>query len=299
MNKDRLKEEILTQSLESEFRGCDILKVLRNKGVSFNPNYVYTILKEMEESGILRSRWVGGNGGLRSHYYYLSSTGNAALKDCLRNSLNLLMASYIRSNLDLDSAGFIFVAGKVFSEIGVELNNTREVKPVIAIPDYDPLTCYPKMFTTAARLFSECNVYVIKPPSMKLYTTDGLDSVIFMDGYRYKMPIESDFADYLYVIGVPMYVSLANLVKEFYRVVKKGKTRGQRGQVILQMSNVMTFEKAPQFPFFSEYVSRMFYELDGKDQRVSIREVEEIFEEHFSEVRNVDVLGCTYIYGKT
>src|SRR5438132_314907 len=72
MNKEALKRLIIRILIDREISGYDAYKELVTKGIRLRSNYLYMILSEMRDKGLLKARWVENQRGPRKHLYSLS-----------------------------------------------------------------------------------------------------------------------------------------------------------------------------------------------------------------------------------
>lgn len=290
MKKDELKRLIIRMLLEREVYGYEISKELSMKGVKLRPNYVYTILNEMEKRGLLKGKWVKNPTGPRRHFYSLSEKGEEEFRRMIKEALNLLMGAYIRFNLTIqDFSGFIRMAEGFATALGAPVPTTEKIRFVLVIPYYDPLICYPFIYNIC-EFFPNSSIYIVKPPELKIYEQGP--NLTLLDGWRHDIPLKDDFADFLMVMGFPKRISEHEAIREWARVLK------DVGHIIIQVSNVMIEEKAPRYPLFSEFVAKLYYDVYDEDRTISIERVKRLLLRYFNEVKDMEALDATLFYAK-
>ena len=278
-------------SEEEEICGYDLWKRLTSKGVKCHSNHLYVVLKDMEKEGILKGRWVeeGNHNGVKKHLYSMGKEGKEAMDSALRDSLSLLMTSYLNEMRQVkDYSGFAKVIVQASLQLGLPIPSKGE-RIVLSVPYHDPLTCYQIIFSLTDS-FPNSSVYLVTPPRMEIYETRP--NLTVLHGWRYDMPLKDGFADFLILEGFPSQVPEDETIRECMRVLKEG------GNFVVQVKNTMVEERAPEFPFFSEYVEKLYYELFQQDRKISREKVAAIFPRYFKGRTETDIMGTTMFYGK-
>ena len=279
-------------SEEEEIYGYDLWKKLSLKGIKCHTNHLYVVLKEMEKKGILKGRWVdeGGHGGAKRHLYSIGSKGREAINSSLKDSLNLLMTSYLNHMRQVkDFSGFVKVLVQASIQLSLPVPAEGD-RIVLAVPYHDPLTCYQLIFSMTDS-FPYSSVYLVTPPKMEIF--EQRSNMTVLHGWRYDIPLRDGFADFVILEGFPSQTSEEETIAECARVLKEG------GNFVAQIKNTMVEEKVPEFPFFSEYVEMLYYELFEQDRKVSTDKLRTVLSTHFTDVKDTDINGTTMFYGKT
>ena len=289
LKKDRLKMLITRMVLEREVNGYEVVKELSLKGIQLRSNYVYKVLLEMERDGQIKGRWLANRNGPRKHVYSLTDHGLKEFRLLIKDSLDLLMRAFNHVNVGFGDR--LSVAGNtkaVLKSLGVPIRSSKDLKVVFAIAGYDPLICYPSDFYAASEIFPDAAIHIVKPPEVIL--GESKRNLTLLDGFRHDMPFKDDFADYLILEGFPKYVSEERTIRECIRVLKP------EGHLIIRVLDVMIEEKAPSFPHFGDYVSKLFYDLDGRDRMISIERVANTLTRQFAQTNETRVSGSTFLY---
>lgn len=276
-----------------EYNGYEVMKQLANEGVRLRSNYIYMVLTEMEEKGMLKGRWNENAEGPRKHFHSLSEDGVTEYRRRQRGSLDFLMGTYIRTNFSrTDLPGLIQTYGRfvaqVLDTLDVPSPNMQGVRFVVTVPYCDPLTYHPIEYYAMSESFPKASVYLVKPKEMKLY--EERPNLFLVDGFRHDIPLKDVFADFLYLRGFPKCVSEDNCLRECLRVLKSD------GHLIVQLSTIMTQEKSPVCPSFSEFLSRLFYDVYEQDRVVSLDAAKSLLSNHFKKVRDIESCGNIYLY---
>lgn len=278
---------------EQEASGSELLKQLSAKGVKTWPNHVYASLARMESEGLLKSRWIKSprRGLRRRHVYSLSGKGQKEFRKLMKDSVGLLMSEFVRSNLRVrELSEHSMAIGSLISIAGVP-PPSGDAKVVVALPNPDPLICYPVNFLALSDLIPDTVIYVVKPPGIN-FQLDPRPNLTFLDGWRREMPLREGFADYLSLDGFPEEVSEEETIKECARVLKDD------GHLVIMIPSVMTEEKRPRHMSFQEFVLEQYYSFYGDDRMVSVARVKELLLGYFKEVKDVDVYDDVLLYAR-
>jgi DNA-binding PadR family transcriptional regulator len=278
-----------------ESNGYDVMKQLASEGVSLPSNYVYTVLSEMEDEKLLAGRWQDSEKGPRKHFFTLSEAGQTEYRKRQKDSLDFLMGTYVKTNFSrADLPSLIKTYAKflkqVYYALGARFPEAVGTKLVMAVPYFDPLTYHPIEYYSMSEAFPNASLYLIKPTEMKVY--ESRTNFQVADGFRHDMPLRDGFADHLYLRGFPKSVDEKKTVDECLRVL------GKDGDLVVQLSNIMTQEKSPLCPSFSEFLSRLFYDLYDQDRIVSLEDAKEILSTRFKKVKDIESCGNTYLYAR-
>ena len=289
LKKDRLKMLITRMVLERDVNGYEVVKELSLKGIHLRSNYVYKVLLEMERDGLIKGRWVLNKNGPKKHLYSLTDGGLKEFRLLIKDSLDLLMRAFNHVNVGFGDP--MSLAGNikaVLKSLGVPIRSSKDLKVVFAIAGYDPLICYPSDFYAASEIFPGAAIHIVKPPEVVM--GEAKRNLTLLDGFRHDMPFKDDFSDYLILEGFPKYVSEDSTIKECMRVMKP------EGHLIIRVLDMMIEERAPSFPHFGDYVSKLFYDLDGRDRMISIQQVANTLTRNFTQIRETQVSGSTFLY---
>ncbi len=288
--KDIERNVLNVLSEEEEIHGYDLWKRLSSKGIKCHSNHLYIILKEMEEKGLLKGRWEENgkniNGG-RRHLYSMGREGTEALNSSLMESLSLLMTSYVNyMRHKEDFTGFGKVVIDAFTQLDSPLPKEGEIV-VLALSYHDPLTCYQLIFSLTD-LFPRNAIYVVTPPGMEIF--ERRRNMTVLQGWRYDIPLKDGFTDYVIIEGFPSQVSEDETIDEAMRILRSG------GKFVAQVKNTMVKEKRPEYPFFSEYVEELYYQLFKQDSEISVENIEKILTKYSRNQKSTDMMGTTVFY---
>lgn len=278
-------------SEEEEICGYELWKRMSSKGIKCHSNHLYVVLKDMEKEGILKGRWVEreNHSGARKHLYSIGKEGKDVMNSILKDSLSVLMTSYVNEMRQLnDYSGFASVIAQASVQLGLP-TPAEDEKIVLSIPYHDPLTCYQLIFSLTDS-FPNSSLYLVTPPKMEIY--ESRPNMTVLHGWRHDMPLKDEFADLVILEGFPYQVSEEETIRECFRVLKEG------GNLVVQVKNTMVEEREPEFPFFSEYVEKLYYELFQQDRKISREKVASILQRYFKKQTEANIMGTTVFYGK-
>src|SRR5438445_13819 len=122
MNKEAVKRLIIRILIDREISGYDAYKELVTKGIRLRSNYLYMILSEMRDKGLLKARWVENQRGPRKHLYSLSDGGHEEFREQVRDSLSVIMDAFVHANLNAqDLPDHVKVFKGALARFGIQL----------------------------------------------------------------------------------------------------------------------------------------------------------------------------------
>src|SRR3989442_5293998 len=288
MNKEALKRLIIRILIDREISGYDAYKELVTKGIRLRSNYLYMILSEMRNNGLLKARWVENEKRPRKHLYSLSEGGQEEFREQVRDSLNVIMDAFIHANLNAqDLPDHVNVFKGALARFGIAPPGEGD-KFVYTSPSFDPLVCYPLGIRLLSEMYPTSSLFVVKPAGVKFY--DDRPNVTFVDGRRHDMPLKDGFADYLMLEGFPRAAPETKTILECARVLN------DRGHLIVRVPGVMVEENKPRFNNFAEFALKQYYDNTGRDRIVSITRVRSLLGACFGKVVEAEVRGNLVMY---
>lgn len=290
METSRLRRVILRLLIDRELSGYDIWKELSAKGIKVRTNYLYMILADMGERGLLKGSWVENRKGPRRHLYSISRKGEDDFRGFLREAVGFVMDAFVHENMNArDIPDHVESVRGFFRTIDLPAP-TAGKSLVVTTPSFDPLICHPVSFLVFSEAFPGTSIWVVRPPGQSFY--GERPNLTFLDGSRHDMPLKDGFADYLLLEGFPAGVSEEDTLAECARVVKSG------GQLIVRVPSVMTEEKRPKFSNLAEFTSKLFYDFSGQDRVISVERVKQLMSRHSGNVKGMVDRGSAVIYGQ-
>ena len=288
MNKEALKRLIIRILIDREISGYDAYKELVTKGIRLRSNYLYMILSEMRDKGLLKARWVENQRGPRKHLYSLSDGGHEEFREQVRDSLSVIMDAFVHANLNAqDLPDHVKVFKGALARFGIQPPG-RGDKFVYTSPSFDPLVCYPLGIRLLSETYPTTSLVVVKPPGVKFY--DDRPNVTFVDGRRHDMPLRDGFAGYLMLEGFPRAAPEMKTILECARVLN------DRGHLLIRVPSVMLEESRPRFGNFAEFALKQYYDISDQDRMVSLARVKSLLGESFGKLIEADVRGNLVLY---
>ncbi len=288
MNKEGLKRLIIRILIDREISGYDAYKELLTKGVRVRSNYLYMILSEMRNNGLLKARWVENGKGPRKHLYSLSGKGEEEFRQLVRESLNVIADAFVHANLNAqDLPDHVNVFQLSLARFGIPPPGDGN-KFVYTAPSFDPLVCYPLGLRLLSEMFPTSSLFVVKPAGVKFY--DDRPNVTFVDGRRHDMPLKDGFADYLMLEGFPRAAPETKTILECVRVLN------DRGHLIIRVPSVMMEENKPRFGNFAEFALKQYYDNSEQDRMVSVVRIRSLLATFFGKLMEVEVRGNLVMY---
>ncbi len=282
IRKLEIEEFVLRALIGREMHGYEIIGELKRMGINSGHNYVYTILANMERRGSLTGRWEGNRTRRPSrHFYRLSEQGRQELDTKVRDAVDLIMALF----LSRAPMGSPRTFERICSKLGAPLPKGRLV---IAASDCNPAV---SLQLYAHRLIGDlpgANVYLVKPPDLRFHLQPTGATVL--DGRRDNLPFKDEFADSLFLLGIPSYASEEKTLNECARVLNRS------GSLLVKQPNTLTTDRAPRQITGYEYFGKLFYEIYDRDKTVSIGELIKLLSNRFETVKDGVFGGSTWLY---
>lgn len=262
--------------------GQEILAELQLMGIRTGPNYLYEILAEMEDEGLLKGRWAPNPIGKPDrHYYSLAEGGKKELDRMVRDSIDLISEMVLMRRMRESPR----MLTEVLSKLGSPLPRGRLV---VALPDGDPGLAYWLHLHSLVGNLREVSLYVVKPPDGRF--RDPPPGVTVLDGRRNDLPLKDGFADFLLVSGLPRDSPLEAAAKEFARVLNPA------GHLLLRQSNSFTEDRAPRYMTGYEHWANLVYEVYDRDKTVNVRALLRVLSKSFRSVNDEIIGGSTWVH---
>lgn len=285
IRKLEIEDFVLRALIGREMHGYEIIGELQRMGIRSGYNYVYTVLSEMERRGALSGRWEGNRTRRPSrHFYRLSEQGKQELQMKVRDAVDLIMALFLSSA----PMGSPKTFERICSKLGAPLPKGRLV---IAASDCNPAVSLQLYAHRLIGNLPDAAVYLVKPPELRFHEQPTGATVL--DGRRNNLPFKDEFADSLFLLGIPSYASEEETVEECARVLNRN------GGLLVKQPNTLTTDRTPRQITGYEYFGKLFYEIYDRDKTVSIRELMKLLSNRFKTVKDGVFGGSTWLYAHT
>jgi PadR family transcriptional regulator PadR len=279
MEKMRLKMMILEILKNQELHGYEICRRLAASGVDIQLGYLYRVLSEMKNEGLVKSYWQESGQGPHKKVYDLNLGGKQALslklKDAIR-TIHDFYGDYLAQAIPAET-GLLTWEKAIIGDKAPNVIVFVMTRPSVFI-------MYKMVLEYYSRKKGEKQIYLIKGQDLELDL--NLTTLICLSGSHTDIPLKDDFADITVAFDPPRPKLLHETIDEFHRVTKSN------GIAVLGFPNVEEHKDPLSIGAFLE---RIEYDLgeDNVDREV----IESSFKRSFRNVRTAQILNFTFFIG--
>lgn len=264
-----------------EMHGYEIGRQLSSEGISGQLSYIYQVLSEMKNEGLIKSYWKRSPNGPKIKVYGLDTSGWQELQVTLKNLASSVHEFYIDYLARLPPEKWLLKWERMITDMGPDLQSKTIV--FVAAKTY-ALKAYRYALEYASQKIGR-DIYLItdKPSDFNL----NLKNLVVMSGRHYEIPLRTDFADIILAFDPPVPKALHDSVAEFNRVARK------EGVAAIGYPNIETEDPLT----IGAFIEKIHYDLntsDFPDEKTIIS----TFEKHFHTVRKVKAADFTFYIGK-
>jgi DNA-binding PadR family transcriptional regulator len=213
MRTDVLKRKILQMFNDNEFHGYDISKKLAKDSKEIELSRLYRVLNDMAREGFLVGRWEKSERGPRKKVYSLDTKGIEEREKMLLDAIEIVHNHYDQYIMSLPREYSVFeiLVSKMVKEMEGEPNI------VYIAPFFSNI--HHRMISTILDYLPGASVYLVMPKNEEI----SLDtpSLIQMEGFFSDIPLKNQYADLLFVTGVPPVNSVDKSIEEWKRCLKE------------------------------------------------------------------------------
>ena len=214
MKKRELKRSIVLMIRNRQVYGYDLQKLLAAQGAPIQLSYLYKILKEMSQEGLLESKLIPGKKGPQRRSYHLTRSGKKELGRVFGEATELIHDLYEDYILSLPPKYF----SDRFSKMMKEVYGNRETAALLIS---EPLSPVHRAYLEAiAGRDGAKKTYLIKSGTIR--SDVDLPNLTVLDGTFEDIPLKDNSLDAMIVVDIQDAVNLRGSCKEFRRVLKPG-----------------------------------------------------------------------------
>jgi DNA-binding PadR family transcriptional regulator len=281
MKKHDLKVSILRFLMLREMHGYEIGRQLSNDGVGSQLSYVYQVLSEMKNEGLIKSYWKRSNSGPKIKVYGLETRGWQELQATLKNLVNNVHEFYIDYLARLPPEQWLLKWERMITDIVPDLPSKTIV--FVAAKAY-ALKAYRYALEFTCQKTGR-DIYLITDKSSDLNL--NLRNLVTMSGSHAEIPLRADFADVVLAFDPPKPKTLNESVAEFSRVVRRDGAAAI-GYPSIEKEDPLTI---------GAFIEKIHYELDASDFPDD-KTIVTSFEKCFQTVTKMQAADFTFFIGR-
>jgi len=214
MRKRELKRAIVRIVWDREVYGYELRGLLAAGGTTVQLSYLYTLLKEMTQDGLLESRVASGDRGPAKRMYRLAPKGRRELGHVFGEATELIHEAYEDYVSRLPRHAF---ADRFHEMMGHVYGKRASVAFVIS----EPLThLHRDLLETLCSRPTGKRTYLVKPPGMRVDIIHP--GLTVLDGTFDDIPLKDASLDGMIVVDIQDAHNMKRCCAEFRRVLRDG-----------------------------------------------------------------------------
>lgn len=203
MQKKELQVAIVKTLRNEGMHGYRIKGELEKEGISISHTNLYSVLREMEEGGLVKSLWETSPYGPQKRVYLLDKKGKEGLRRILGEAISVIFGFYSE-----------YIVPRIFDlmEVSVSDNFCYVFFEHFATVDKTVLK-------QLCQKFPDQKIFYVKPKSYDIHFE--AENLVRLDGNLENIPLKDEFLDAIGVLDISR-GNIKTAVKEYWRVLKKG-----------------------------------------------------------------------------
>jgi PadR family transcriptional regulator PadR len=278
--KNELRKTILELFSSKDMYGYEVKKRIELDGEKIEATRIYTILKELNDEGLIIDRWERSSSGPRRRIYSLDEKGRDALKANLLEAISLVhkhYGQYLKS---------LYPKVDIISDVLNLLNKGMDGKKNIGYftnQNYGMLNIW---ISKHQQIMPEGRIYLIKPRSVDI--TQDFQNVDILSGNYEDIPLKDGFTDILLIIDLPEEEQLEASIKEWHRVLSP------EGNLGIITPTVLVNERVDPISI-GDYVEKHEHEILGQSNYIDGEYLKKELRKFFNNVEDQKIVHMTFI----
>jgi DNA-binding PadR family transcriptional regulator len=282
MKKDDLKTSILKILMLRELHGYEIGKHLASKGESGQMSYIYQILSEMKNEGLIKKIWLKGLAGPKRKVYSLDTGGWQELQATLRKLVDDVHEFYMDYLARLPPEKWLLKWERMITDIIPDLSK----KTIVFVTTRPNIKAYQfALEYYCEKIKGDCYLITNKSELLNLY----MKNLVVMNGDHANIPLRKDFVDIVIAFDPPKPEVLSDSIREFCRIIN------DEGVAAIGYPNI---EEQEDPLTVGAFIERIQYGLD-KYESINISLLRSTFETCFQSTTSNKTADFTFFIGKT
>ncbi|MCK5139597.1 MAG: helix-turn-helix transcriptional regulator [Thermodesulfovibrionia bacterium] len=278
--KNDLKKTILNLFSVKDMYGYEVIKKVEINGEKIDAPRIYTILKELNNEGLLVDHWERSQTGPRRRIYSLAEKGREALLEQLLEAI-----SYVHHNYGVYLAS-LYPKIDLVGDILTPLLKGKNGKINIGYFTNKNYGMNNYVLSRLQQMMPEANIFLIKPRSVDI--TTKIENVEILSGRYEEFTLKDGFADVLVIVDLPEEEQIEPAIKEWHRVISP------EGRLAIMTPSVLVKKRGDPISI-GDYVEKHEHEVFGQSNHVDGEYLKKILGGFFDEVEEKIVVHMTVI----
>jgi len=281
--KNDLKKTILNLFSIKDMYGYEVIKNIEINGKKIEAPRIYTILKELNNEGLLMDHWERSKTGPRRRIYSLAEKGKEALQEHLLEAI-----SFVHHNYGIYLASLypkVDLIGDILTPLLKGIDGEINI-------GYFTNQNYVMNNILLARLQSmmpQANIFLIKPRSVEI--TKNIKNVEILSGRYEEFSLKDGFADVLMIVDLPDDGIIGSAIKEWHRVLSP------EGRLGIMTPSVLVKKREDPISI-GDYVEKYEHEIRGQSNYIEGECLKKGLSEFFDEVEDKTIVHMTIVTAK-
>ncbi len=281
--KNDLRKTILELFSSKDMYGYEVKKRIELDGEKIEATRIYTILKELNDEGLIIDRWERSSSGPRRRIYSLDEKGRDALKENLLEAISLVHKHYGEYLMSLYPK--VDIVGDILNRLLKGMDGQKNI--VYFTNQYYGMNTM--MISRIQQMMPEGRVYLIKPRSVDI--TQDFQNVDIFSGNYGDIPLKDGFADILLIIDLPEEEQVEASIKEWHRVLSPEGSLGIITPSVLVKKRVDPID-------IGDYVEKHEHEVLGQSNYIEGEFLKKELRKLFNKVEDQKIIHMTFINAK-
>ncbi len=260
MRRDVLERTILRTLHGKELHGYVIQHELTLAGADLDVGNLYRVLRGMEATGLVRSRWAESRRGPKKRLYSVGPEGRRRREAMLREAIFALLQEY---------------ADYLTAHVGPPAEDLEGTIVVVTSPFFDPVR--QSILRRISGRLVHGRLYLVKPPEVS-FETDRRRVTVLTGSHRH-IPLGDAAASGVIFNDIPAGAEMGEAIDEALRVLRPGGW--------LSVATLFPERPAEDPVELSTYLFRLMADLFGNIPTVKPDELEARLRERFRSVRRI------------
>lgn len=278
--KNDLKKTILNLFSIKDMYGYEVIKNIEVNGEKIEAPRIYTILKELNNEGLLLDHWERSKTGPRRRIYRLSEKGREALQEHLLEAI-----SFVHHNYGVYLAS-LYPKVDLIGDILTPLLNGMEREINIGYFTNKNYGMNNIMLARIQSMMPQANIFLIKPRSVEI--TKNIENVEILSGRYEEFSLKDGFTDVLMIVDLPGEEQIRSAIKEWHRVLSP------EGRLGIMTPNVLVKKREDPISI-GDYVEKHEHEVRGQSNYIEGERLKKGLSEFFEEVEEKTIVHMTLV----
>jgi PadR family transcriptional regulator PadR len=281
--KNELKKTILDLFRNKDMYGYEVTKILGINGEKIEAPRIYTILKELNDEGLLLDRWERSTTGPRRRIYSLSEKGREDVKEHMLEAITVVHKHYGDYLISLYPK--VDVLGDILNQLLMGMEGKKNIG-YFTSKNYGMTKI---IISRLQRMMPEGNVFLIKPRSVEI--NPEIENVDILSGRYEDISLKDGFADILIIVDLPGKERIGPTIKEWHRVLSP------KGSLGILIPSVLIKKREDPISL-GDFVEKHEHEILGQSNYIDGEFLKKELSDYFDEVEDKTIVHMSFIAAK-